>query len=190
MGLYITFEQVRVRLIGKVQFTPAELFDENKMSVTLANRLINEAEGEVELDLSPRYFAPFQTTDGAPFAQLPSRPTKEALTTICEIQAVLKILDTDFGRGTVVDGSKYAESLISRYKKMVGRLLEQRDGYGSGWKYPPMPGLQLNYQNAMADDGFVGAVLNTTTDTRQGTYAQNHINDPSSNFWVWEGNYD
>jgi len=72
MPLYITLEDVRLRLIGKVRFTTNPL-DENKMSETLANRLIDEAEGQVELDLSPRYAAPFQTVSGTAFSNLPER---------------------------------------------------------------------------------------------------------------------
>ena len=190
MGQYITFEQVRVRLISKVQFTESET-DENKMNILLANRLISEAEGQVELDLSPRYLAPFQTSDGAAFGKLPDRPTKEVLTTICELQAVMKILDTDFGRGSAVDGSKYYEKLEQRYKNMVSKLLEMRDGYGSGWKYPPMPGLALNFQNAMADTGFTGSVLITGVGGDSDSYPSRRINNPAMTFWGWaSGGWD
>lgn len=183
MGLYCSFEDVRTRLIGKVQFTDSSDPDENRMSIALANVLINEGESQLELDLSVRYMAPFQTVSGAPFAQLPQRPTQLVLKTLAELQSVMKILDTDFGRGTVVDGSKYYEALKARYKTMAGQLIEMRDGYGSGWKFPPLPGIMLNYQNAQADDGFAGQVSIIGDLRDEGTYPNRRINDPSQGFW-------
>lgn len=183
MGLYCTFEQVRLRLIGKIQFT-TDAQTENKMSVELANVLINEGEAQLELDLSTRYLAPFQTESGGPYSELPMRPTRLTITTLAEIMGVMKILDTDFGRGSAINGAEYAKALQARYKTMTDQLLAFRDGYGSGWKYPPMPGLKLNYQNAQADDGFVGQVLVIGDLVEQGTYPNRRINDPSMSWWT------
>lgn len=195
MALYTNFEQVRLRLIGKVRFTESEA-DENKMPVALAQKLINEAEGQVELDLSPRYAAPFTTVDGAPFAQLPQRPTREYVVTMCELQSVMRILETDFGSGSAVDGAKYAKEIEKRYIKMRDALLQKpsdrsADNLGLGWFYPPLPGLKLNWMNETADDGFKGSVIVASGTPTMG-YAAGQINNPAENFWnsvlqtVWD----
>lgn len=183
MPLYITLEDVRLRLIGKVRFTTNPL-DENKMPETLANRLIDEAEGQVELDLSPRYASPFQTVAGTAFSNLPERPTRNYLRTMCELMACVRILETDFGSGTVVDAEKYSEQLSKRYNKMVGFLLERKTHEGTealGFAKPPLTDLKLNYMNELADDGFMGQVL--VTSSGDGSYPHKQINDPSENFW-------
>ena len=179
MGLYISLEDVRLRLIGKVRFTDSET-DENKMPETLANRLIAEAEGQVEYDLSPRYLAPFQTDAGESFAKLPERPTKNFLRTMCELMACIRILETDFGSGTAIDGEKYAEKLRARYDMMVRDLLLRKTDGGTealGFARPPLTGLKLNYMNELADDGFMGSVL--VTSRGDGAYPAIQINDPS-----------
>lgn len=185
MGLYIKFEDVRIRLLGKVRFTEDE-DDENKMHIALANRLINEAEGQVEQHLSPRYAAPFVTDADGPFSALPDRPTRELIRTLCEHLACLRILETDFGRGSSTDGDKYAKALAARYEKLRNSLLARRtDGNtpSQGWKYPPLPGLKLNYMNTEADDGYMGSVIVASGDSTRPGYAQGQVNDPSVTFW-------
>lgn len=179
MARYIDFEAVRVRLIGKVRFTEDET-DENKMQIKLAKRLINEAEGSVEYDLSPRYYTPFQTESEGAFSSLPERPTKEYLRTLCELKSCIRILETDFGSGTAVDGEKYAASISKRYQKMVDQLLEKKGDNQLGWKYPPLTGLRLAYFNETADDGYAGAIL--TTSQGDGSYPMKQINDPSESW--------
>lgn len=183
MPLYITLDDVKLRLIGKVRFTTS-LTDENRMPESLALRLIDEAEGQVELDLSPRYAAPFQTPEGTAFSNLPDRPTKNYLRTLCELMSVVRILETDFGSGTVIDAQKYAEQTAKRYSEMVKYLLERKTHEGQealGFAKPPLPGLRLNYMNELADDGFMGQVL--VTSSGDGDYPHKQINDPSENFW-------
>lgn len=183
MGLYVSFDEVKIRLIGKVRFSDLEE-EENKMYRLLADRLIAEAEGQVELDLSPRYVAPFQTDGGSPFRNLPERPTKNYLKTLCELMSCIRILETDFGSGTAIDGEKYAEKLRKRYNEMMELLLKRKTDAGTeawGFAKPPLPGLKLNYMNEMADDGFMGAVL--VTGQNDGDYPQKQINDPSETFW-------
>lgn len=181
---YTDFEAVRLRLIGKVKFT-ADEEDENKMYIPLATRLIEEAEGQVEQDLSPRYMAPFQQDDGGAFSGVPARPTSEIIKTLCELQSVIRILETDFGSGTAVQGEKYRESVQKRYAKMVEDLIAKRkDGAveSQGYRYPPLPGLRLNYMNTEADDGYMGSVIVANGSDSQG-YAHGQVNDPSRNFW-------
>lgn len=156
------------------------------MIQALAERLIDEAEGMVELDLSPRYFAPFVGDgEGGTYASVPSRPTSEVIRTLCELKACIRILETDFGSGTAVNGDKYKEGLEKRYKEMVERLLAKRkDGSAEsqGWMYPPLPGLKLNYMGELSDDGFFGRVLIASGSPSQG-YAAGQVNDPGLTFW-------
>lgn len=185
MPKYIKFDDVRVRVVGKVRFQdPNAPLDENRMSVTLANRLIDEAEGQVEMDLSPRYFAPFQASDGK-YASLPDAPTKNVIRTLCELQAVMRILETDFGSGTAIDAQKYIGQIEKRYKKMIDEniLAKFSDDYKDSkqWKFPPLPGLKKPNHNSEADDGFAGMV--TVTSNGQGAYASEQIDDPSESFF-------
>lgn len=183
MPSYVSFQDVAVRLVGKVRFTELP-DDENKMSKTLAERLIDEAEGQVELDLSPRYLAPFQTDTGDAFALLPDRPTKNILRTLCELMSCIRILETDFGTGTIVDAEKYIEKLRARYDSIVKDLLSKRMDGGveaQGFAKPPLPSLKLNYMNENADDGFMGSVL--ISGQGDGAFPRAQINDPSENFW-------
>lgn len=184
MPLYIKEKDVKARLVGKVRFT-SDPCDENKMSEALLTRLVDEAEGEVELDLSVRYSNPFLTDGGGPFAQLPMRPTQNILRELCELKAVCRVLETDFGAGTVVDAEKYKGSQESRYKSLMDRLVMHRDPThdNSQWKYPPLPGLQLNYQNNQSDDGFAGQVLTTGDQSGSGDYPSRRINDPSQSYY-------
>jgi hypothetical protein len=183
MPAYTTFDDVAVRLVGKVRFTE-ESDNENRMSKVLAERLIDEAEGQVELDLSPRYAAPFQTDEGGAFSTLPERPTKNILRTLCELMSCIRILETDFGSGTIVDSEKYTEKLRARYDSVVKDLLSKRMDGGveaQGFSKPPLPSLKLNYMNESADDGFMGSVL--VSGQGDGSYPKTQINDPSENFW-------
>lgn len=187
MPLYVSFEQVRLRLVGKVRFGDEGCEDDNKMSPELARRLINEAEGQVEQDLSPRYAAPFQTDAGDPYAKVPDRPTKQIITTLCELVAVSRILETDFGSGSATDGEKYRKAVDKRYEAIRDRLLAKRkDGASDsqGWMYPPLPGLRLNYFNTAADTGYMGTVIVASGgDSESQSYPKNQINDPAFNFW-------
>ena len=180
MGLYCKFQQVKLRLIGKVRFTENEE-DGNLMPIALANRLISEAEGQVEMDLSPRYMAPFQTIEGAPYSSLPVRPTQEVIRTLAELQSVIRILETDFGSGTPVDGENYAKKLRERYKEILDNILALKDGSYQTWKLPPLPGLRLNWNNMACDDGYAGTAYNTSEGV--GDYAAQQINQPSANWW-------
>lgn len=183
MGLYITKDDVIVRLRGKVRFTD-EIDEHNKMHFSLLERLIFEAEGQVERDLSLRYFAPFQDECTGKFNDLPNSPTRNLLRTLCELQSVMRVLETDFGTGSAMNGEAYSKKLQERYDSVIKKELIKRDEteYASqtGWKYPPLPGLKLNYFNTKADDGYSGMVLNTSSG--RGEYASNQINDPSENF--------
>lgn len=190
MGLYISDNDVKVRLKGKVKFTEDEN-DENHMHVTLLRRLINEAEGDVEQDLSPRFAAPFQTVDNKPFKSLPERPTREYLKTMCELKAVMRVLETDFGAGSVANAEKYTKLLEKRYDTMKSKIIERWEDNAKantmrkGWIYPPLPDLKLAYFNMEADDGFAGMVL-VTNKSVGGDFPQGQINEPSEAFFSAE----
>lgn len=180
MGLYIKDDDVRTRLTGKVRFTD-DTNDENRFPNKLLKRLIEEAEADVEHDLSPRYASPFQTDAGLPFAKLPTRPTQEMIRSICEMKAVVRVLETDFGRGSAVNGEEYLKTQRARYEAMLARLMKKRKDTFNQWYYPPLPGLKLNYMNMTADDGFAGQVLVTTDGF--GDFPIKQVNSPGENFW-------
>lgn len=190
MGRYINSDAVIVRLRGKVKVTSDPENEPDRMPLLLLNRIINEAEGEVETDLSTRYEAPFVTVDGRPFASLPIRPTQEVLRTLCELLAVVRVLETDFGRGSAVDASKYADSCQKRYdrilygdhEKRIPGLITLRENSYNTFQLPPLPGLKSNYHVAQSDNGFSGFV-GRTDDTGDGGYPAIQINDPSETFW-------
>lgn len=182
MGRYINSEAVIVRLRGKVKVTENPEENPDRLSLQLLNRLINEAEGQVEWDLSTRYEAPFRSRCGGPFARLPERPTQEILRTLCELLSVIRVLETDFGRGSVVDASKYSESTQSRYDKMVETLIEIRQGSFNIFRRPPLPGLMPNYMVSQADNGYAGYVTRTD-DYRHVGSPVDQINSPSETFW-------
>lgn len=185
MGQYANEEKVKVRVRGKVRFTDSEDDDEsdNKMGTRLLRTLIKQAEGEVELELSPRFSAPFTTDTDGPFADLPAM-TKNVLQSISEMKCVMLILETDFGSGSSTDSSKYTEALQKRYDKVIERCIGRRKVDGSEsmqFAYPPLPGLKLNYQNEMADDGFMGQIH--VTSSGDGDFPGKQINDPGETFW-------
>jgi hypothetical protein len=183
MPLYTQFESVRLRLQGKVQFDETGE-DANKMAVALAKNLIDEAEAQVEQDLSPRYQTPFAASCGAgDYASLPLRPTQMLIKTLCEIMSTIRILETDFGRGTMIEGENYTTALQKRYDAVLEKILKRRDDNKdyNNWFYPPLPGLKPNWFNTEADDGYSGQVLNTSQ--YGGEFPAARINDPSQTFW-------
>lgn len=182
MGKYITDEDVKVRLIGKVRFSE-DPEEKNTMHISLLRRLISEAESEVELDLSPRYEVPFQTVEAAPYRALP-QTTRDIIRTLCELQAVRRVLETDFGRGTIVSGDAYMDKLEQRYNKIIERLMERwNEKVRPGWKYPPLKGLMLGYFNTEADDGYAGMPINVTPSGDEGRFPSTRINEPSESWW-------
>lgn len=182
MGRYINSDAVIIRLRGKVKVTENPDENPDRLPLILLNRLINEAEGQVEWDLSTRYAAPFQGMNGESFGSVPDRPTREILRTLCELLAVIRVLETDFGRGSVIDASKYSESTQARYTKMVDSLIELRQGTFNTFRRPPLPGLKPNYMVSACDNGFAGYVTRTD-DTGQGGFPALQINDPQETFW-------
>jgi len=182
VGKYIKFEDVRIRLIGKVRFTDDES-EENKMHTSLANNLILEAETQVEQDLSPRYAAPFVHETGSKFETLPDI-SKNSIKTLCKIKSVILILETDFGSGTAIDAEKYIGRLEKRYTKILTeQILPKVKGAEDSrqWANPPLPGLKKNWFNTHADDGFAGGIF--VTSQGDGDYPSAQINDASENWW-------
>lgn len=193
MGRYISEADVKGRLTGKVKYTD-DPNDGNALQNTLLRDWISQAESQVEIDFSPRYAAPFAADDGTPFSKFPQLAAKDGsyfqayhtIRRLCQILSVILVLESDFGRGSVATADKYIDKLEDRYKSIVeDKLLAKKkmpDGSETQqWQFPPLPHLQLNYHNNMADDGFMGQVLTTTQVEPQ--FPQFQINDPSENFW-------
>lgn len=190
MGRYISQEAVLVRLRGKVKVTDDPEMNPDRLPTALLNRLILEAEGQVEQDLSQRYAAPFQRTDGAPFPALPEAPTKNMIRTLCELLSVVRVLETDFGRGSSNDASKYADSSQKRYDKMIWGdeekkipgLVTLRPNTFNVFLTPPLPGLRSAPHAAAVDTGFAGYVTRSD-DHGHGSYPVQQINSPEENYW-------
>jgi hypothetical protein len=188
MPLYCTIENVKLRLIGKTRFTDDDN-DPNKLQTKLLVRLIDEAEGQVEQDLSPRYFAPLMTQDNKPFTQLPDRPTKQIVQTLAELLSVIRVLETDFGRGSSLDGDAYAAKLQERYDKILNdKILKKKEEHSNQWFYPPLPNLRLALFNTEADDGYAGMVL--TTSSGIGSEPLHQMNDPGQSWWSGLSDHD
>lgn len=159
--------------------------DENKMSLAMLKILIEQAEGDVELELARRYAVPLQTKDGKEFKLLPERPTKQVISTLCELKSIMRVMTTDFGKGTAVAGDKYYDGQKKIYDELMGKVTNLREHEGQKtfgqWLYPPLPNLMVNYFNTEADDGFAGEIL--VTSQGYGAFPGEQINNPSQNFW-------
>lgn len=190
MGRYITEDDVKELTLGKVQFTE-DAAEKNKMQITRLKTLISEAEAEVDLDLSLRYQTPITGPNDEKFSDLAKSTVtagaSQLIKTLCRLQSVMKILDTDYGRGSVVDASKYYETLKKRYDSiMFDRLVKKRKDVEDSdqWMYPPLP-LKMAWFNTAADDGFRGTVL-SFSHSGDGAYPAEQINDPSESFFnIW-----
>ncbi len=176
---YVSANDVLVRLQGKLRITDdEEEAEEGRMTRALFNRLVAEAEAQVEYDLSERYASPF-AADGGAYSTLPDSPTRSTIRRMVAILACVYVLETDFGSGTIVEGAKYREQLQKQYDRMIDHALEKRDvgGDSAQWLRPPLPGLMLSASNMAGDDGFRGTIL--VTSQNDGDFPQKQINDPS-----------
>lgn len=173
-------KDVELRLRGKVRFTDDDT-DENKFSRKLLERLCIEGERALERIMSPRYAAPFQGPNGEAFNTLPET-TQETMRTMAELIGVLRVLATDFGRGTVNNADAFTKSQKDLFKEMAERELQQlEEGHYGAWKYPPLDGLKLSDRNA-TDDGTAGAIIVTSRMDGESDFPLKQITDPSENF--------
>ncbi len=184
MPAYIKFDDVKLRLANKVRFTDDPDAEVDKMPSDLAIRLIDEAEGQVEMDLSPRYSVPFVHPTTGLYKDIPDRPTKNILRTLCELKACIRILEDDFGSGGAIDGAKYIERLEKRYRSIIDEDLMAKPAseYDATrqWKNPPLQGLKKNWFNECGDDGYAGVVL--VASSGDGGFPAGQINDPGESF--------
>lgn len=182
MGLYVSEQEVMSWVSGKVRFTESPEDEEDKMGLNLLRQLIDESEAQVEVDLSLRYAAPFQTVDCKPFKELP-RTTRLYVRTMCQLQSIVRLMETDFGRATGTEGAKYAETAKKRYEAMSGQQAKLKENSYNTFVFPPLAGLRLNYMNEEADTGFKGRVIGLNNHRGDGNFAAEQINNPSEDFW-------
>ena len=181
MVLYCALIDVQNRLQSKVKFAAAGVTDPNQMTTTLANSLIQEAESQLEIDLMDRYSTPFVNMAGAAFGPK-SLPTTTWVTikNLAELLSMIRIMETDFGRGTSSNSDKYTEKCQKRYDDVIKKLMTRRTVNGvetREWNTRPLDGLMVAYNNT-GDNGFRGRVHNTTTITHEADYATKQINSP------------
>ena len=180
MGQYCTPAAVQSRLQSKVKFALAGDTDPNKMSTQLLNQLISEAESQLEIDLIDRYEVPFKNMSGGEFSTLPTN-TLITIQNLAELVSVIRVLETDFGRGTSVNGDKYTQALQKRYDAVVEKLIKKK-GETREWMVRPLDGLMVAYNNT-GDNGFRGRVHNTSTVSHQADYATKQINSPGEDLF-------
>lgn len=187
--LYTTVESVKVRLANKVQFqsNPAELL-QGELPDDLLCQLIVDSETAVEQELRGRYMIPFQSKSKGGYDNLPDH-TKRAIRMVVDMRSVIMILETDFGRGTHVNGDEYSKRLTKSYDNQILFLLgNDAEGKSRGrgvqterFRFsPPLDDLLLAFTNREADDGYKGMLINTDANRHSvESYAADQINDPS-----------
>lgn len=188
--IYTTADSVKVRLTGKVQFQsdPAEAL-QGEIPNALLCQLIRDAETHIELELRTRYKIPFQSIRTGRFVDLPDH-TRSALRIVCDMQAVMYILATDFGRGTHVSADPYYKETARNYKKQISLLLGLDEegktviAEGRYRRAPPLEDLALAATNlSSADNGYRGKIINTDASRHNAeSYAERQINDPSKTY--------
>ena len=133
--------------------------------------------------MSIRYAIPFRGVNDESFATL-STNTQTVIKTLVRQDAVKRLLDYDFGRGSPNEGGKYAEQLQRVYDRQMDRLVAVRDGQYNVFKYPPLVDLKLGAHNAEADEGFAGRIY--VSSDGAGDYAAAQMPDPGETYWNGE----
>lgn len=185
--LYTTVDSVKVRLAGKVQFESQGGPVDGELPNALLLQLIFDAETEVEQELSSRYKIPFQSKRTGAWGDLPDH-SRRAIRQVVDLKALINVLETDFGRGSHIDGSKYSETSRKQYDLMVTKLLG-RDQEAANEKIdrfrrsPPLADMAMAPGNTEADDGHRGMLINTDQSVLGAeNYAAEQINNPSRGF--------
>ena len=99
---------------------------------------------------------------------------------------MIRVLETDFGRGTSVNSEKYTAACQKRYDSVIEKLMaykEETKGSSRQWMRRPLDAVAVAYNN-QGDNGFRGRVSTTTsTHHHSGNYAVDQINDPAENIF-------
>jgi len=190
--IYTTVQSVKVRLLNKVQFQQSsEVLLDGELADDLLLQLIIDAETDVEKALRGRYAIPFRSITHNTFANLPNH-TQRAIRQAVDMKAVCKVLGTDFGSGTAVNGDNYRKTTMEDYEETIRELLGMPPKDASDeqiramrtFTRPPLEDLLLAASNSKADDGYKGMiqVSNPHGDPRHGPerFAADHINNPAT----------
>lgn len=185
--VYTTYDNVKVRLTNKVQFQQdPDNLQEGEVPDDFLGQQICDAETLVEQKLRKRYAIPFQSIRTGRYMDLPDH-SKRALRVACDLQAVLLIIENDFGRGTHIDADAMKKNMQERYDDaiadLLGHDLEGKDGKEKRFRNsPPLEDVKLAFSNSKADDGFKGMLINTDGGRNESDYAAGQINDPSRSY--------
>lgn len=186
--MYTTVDSVKARLTNKVQFQSGKKPIDGELPDELLCQIISDAETDVEMALRGRYAIPFRSIAKGNFSGLPDH-TKRAIRKAVDYKAAVLVLETDFGRGTAVDGDNYSKNLKNQYKEAVSLLMGvdlQAKNLERVKVAPPLEDLMLAKSNAKADDGFRGTIINTDASPDGAEqYAADQVNDPSK---IWYRN--
>lgn len=182
MALYVTAAAVKKRLAGKITFADDDT-DDNAVGPEFLDEVIAESEAEVETRLSVRYAIPFAHKNGGSFSTL-SQNTQTVIKSLIYAEFINRMVGYDFGRGTAIEGMKYAEQQYRVYEARMNRLVEVRSEQFNQFKYPPLEDLALAAHNDQADDGYAGRIYLSSDD--YGDDAASQINDPDETLWNGE----
>lgn len=183
--IYTTIDSVKVRLEGKVQFQTENPPLDGEIPDALLIQLIMDAETDVEQDLRSRYAIPLQSKCHGNFKSLPDH-SQRAIRTLMDYMCVIKVMETDFGRGSHINADGYIDNDRRHYRELLEKLLG-KDMQGDGanrFKYsPPLDDVKLSASNRAADDGYRGMIINTDASQNDSvSYAEDSINNPAQTF--------
>jgi hypothetical protein len=178
---YITLQDVKIRLIGKVEFDEGTLSQNDDVYVLSDELLIDficQAESEVEVDLSKIYTVPFVTFDTPPLPYLNLAPTAlNFLRKLFITKSCLIVMDTEYGNDTGVKGQSFIANLTRQYdnsiKNMMKRTPEGR------FETPPVYGLSVNNNRFMADKVLSAPTAMVLEQFDSLGYANSRMTDPS-----------
>lgn len=187
--IYTSFESVKLRLVNKVQFqADPKTIQDGELPDALLGQLIVDAETAVEQDLRGRYAIPFRSIRTGKFKDLPDHSNR-AVRRAVDLRAVMEVLNTDFGRGTAVDGENYSKNADKEYKSYICTLLgydpeSRTDERHKRFRFsPPLDDMMLAPTNREADDGYKGRIINTDASRNDATsYAEDQINNPAASY--------
>ena len=148
---YVSLDEVKERLIEKVNFSGASPLQDPRFPVVSATsmnddqltRYINKGASQVEFALSPLYIVPFvNINNNTPFDTLPD-VTKDFIQELVINRASIIILRTNFAKDTGAKGSEYIKNLEREWRENVEEKLLFRSPEGK-YLYPPLPELKYN----------------------------------------------
>jgi hypothetical protein len=182
---YITLDDVKSRLIGKVEFDDGTLNQPDDMYVLsddLLSQYVCQAESEVEFELSPIYVIPFVTDSNPPLPYIDLDATAyNLLRTLFLNRACIMVMETEFAKDTGVKGEHFIDNMNAQYKRIMGNLTK-RSPEGR-FLYPQIGNLAVNGSRFVVTGTLGAPVASGGGDTSALEYANRQGNNPATNVW-------